>query len=374
MKSGRKKFVVAIIIIMPCLLLSKLITDYIFFEQSLCYKYRPKHDYYMRNPLPKTQLINYNKIIMNQLVDNIKNGPYNNVYSLTIIQNDSLVIEEYFQYLHRNREFPLSDITGSINSALIGIALEQGKIKGVDEKILDFFPEYSFIGNYDKRKEKITIANLLTHRTGFNWQKPKTSRNYYYSRYRIKYYLDLPMGEIPGINFQFNEGCEVILSSILLKKVKMPLKDWALQNLFYDIGVTHLYWYSHQGVTYMISMRPIDLACFGLLYLRNGRWNDKQVISEEWINLSTKSWAKIENNREIGLNWFRYGENHEVAKHTQINDIYFARGNSNQFLWIIPHLNIVVLINGTKTKNVETSESMLWKYILPAFENGNFLN
>ena len=379
MKTGHKIFVVAIIIIMPCLLLSKLVISYVFFEDSPNYKYHLKRNYYQRNPFPKVKTENHNKIILNQLVKEIKQGMYEDVHSLIIIQNDSLVFEEYFGNYHRDGEHDLYEIAGTVTSALIGIAIEQGKIKGIDEKILKYFPEYSHIGNYDERKEKITIADLLTYQAGFEWQEsilPYNHKSYnmahmYKSSDWIKYHIDQPMGNEAGTQFQYHGGCVILLSAIFHKKTGARLEEWASQNLFHKIDVTSIDWdsYPRGGVriAWNLEMRPIDIACFGLLYLRNGRWNNQQVIQEKWVKLSTKSWLSIENNREYGLNWFRYGEKHEVAKHVQVNDIYFANGLGDQFLWIIPHLNLVVATTGGNFENNGIAEAMLWEYILPVF-------
>ena len=379
MKKGHKLFVAGILLILPCLYLFEHFKDYIFIEDSFLYRYRQKHHYYKRDPLPKIQSENYNQKLLNQLVEKINQGKYKDVHSLIILQNDSLVAEEYFNYQYRDRHLHLYDMTTIFLNSLLGILIEQKNIKGINEKILDFFPEYSYIANYDRRKEDVIIADLLTNRAGFDWRQrmhPFAFENYYRDEMHksgdyIKYYLDRPMREKPGNQFEYTGGSPTLISAILAKKIDSSFEYWTIENFFSKFGVTYIDWDTHSAgnlrIGGMLEMRPIDMACFGLLYLNNGRWNGKEVISEDWILSSTKAWIQIENNREFGWSWYRYSKAHEINNHVGLNDIYFASGFGGKFLWVIPHLNMVVVTTGDGPEDNPAVESMLWEYILPAF-------
>lgn len=101
-------------------------------------------------------------------------GLYGHIHSLVIIHNDALVLEEYFNGWERDMLHYSFSATKSITSALIGIAISQGYISGVDAKMLDFFPEYDSIDNYDEQKAAITLEHLLTMSAGFEWDEIST--------------------------------------------------------------------------------------------------------------------------------------------------------------------------------------------------------
>jgi len=113
--------------------------------------------------------------MLSKSVNRIKMGEFNRIHSLIIIHNDSLVTEEYFRGWTRHMLHPCYSGTKSVTSALIGIALDQGLISGLDEKLLNFFPEYEEIENLDNRKKSIVLENVLTMTSGFSWDEMSTS-------------------------------------------------------------------------------------------------------------------------------------------------------------------------------------------------------
>lgn len=163
--------------------------------------------------------------ILAELVNKIKSGGYGEVHSLLIHFNGILVVEEYFGEYSRNDLHPIYSVTKSITSAVIGIAIHQGKISGIDKEILDFFTEYNNIANLDSFKKAITIENLLTMTAGFLWDEVSTSfvdpRNDVVkmagSSDWIKYVLDKPMRDYPGKRFVYNCGATMLLSGIIQK-------------------------------------------------------------------------------------------------------------------------------------------------------------
>jgi len=98
-------------------------------------------------------------------------GDYGNIHSVIIIHNDGLALEEYFMEWNRHMLHMCASVTKSFTSSLIGIAIEEGYISGLEEEILNFFPEYDDIENLDERKESITFENVLTMTGGFTWDE-----------------------------------------------------------------------------------------------------------------------------------------------------------------------------------------------------------
>ena len=194
--------------------------------------------------------------ILAELVGKIEDGDYGKIHSLIIIHNGSLALEEYFLGWNRHMLHPCFSATKSLTAALIGIAIEQGYISGVDEKLLSFFPEYDDIENLDERKESITLENVLTMTAGFRWDETSTpiydiegNPNLENDLVKmgesddwIKHVLNLPMSDDPGTKWNYNSGCSHLLSAIFQKGTNQSLEEFADDNLFSALGITNWDW------------------------------------------------------------------------------------------------------------------------------------
>lgn len=112
-----------------------------------------------------------------------------------------------------------------------------------------------------------------------------------YSKDLVQYFLNKPMKEAPGTRFNYNTGASHLLSVILKKATGKNTYDYATQKLFKPLGIKEVFWESDpQGVSIggtNMYLSPLDMARFGYLYLRNGCWDGKQVVSENWIKEAT---------------------------------------------------------------------------------------
>ena len=305
----------------------------------------------------------------------INMGFFGNVHSLVIIHKDRVVLEKYFQGWTRHMLHPCCSATKSFVSALIGIAIEKGYITGVDEKILSFFPEYSTIEHLDEMKESITLKNVLTMTAGFTWDERsipyydnKGNPNYENDAIRlelsndfIKFVLDLPMSHTPGTQITYNGGCTLLLSGIIRNKTGQTAEEFAKENLFYPLGITSWKWECGPNEITLTSgglyLHPVNMAMFGYLYLKNGTLNGKQIIPEYWVKESTSKHMIFDNVDEhvdgyfaYGYQWWRFTNNYFdrlwVGTPPKIIDIYQAQGLGDQFIVVIPHLNIVYVTTG----------------------------
>jgi len=202
--------------------------------------------------------------VLAELVNLIEIGEFGNIQSLIIIHNDSLALEEYFMGWTRHMRHFCSSVTKSFSSALIGIAIDQGKIGGVDEKLLNFFPEYDDIANLDERKESINLENVLTMSAGFVWNESTTPyidsegnpnpendlTKLGESSDWIKYMLDVPISDDPGTKWNYNSGGSHLLSGIIQNRTGQSAEDFAKENLFNALGITNWEWESDpNGIT-----------------------------------------------------------------------------------------------------------------------------
>ncbi len=232
-----------------------------------------------------------------------------NIHSLLIFKDNKLVYENYFAgedyvtgkgevgYVDHTREdlHDVRSVTKSFNGACIGIAVQQGRIKSIDEPIYPYFPTYAKY--FDSVKRKITIRHLLTMTSGLEWDEkttyvdPKNSEvQMDGSKDPIGFILSRPMAAEPGTTWNYNGGGPQLLEEILYKATGQRLGKFAAQYLFAPLGINKYEWFDIKpGMTagaWGLRLRPRDMAKFGLLYMNEGRWNGKQIIDKNWVQQS----------------------------------------------------------------------------------------
>jgi len=312
---------------------------------------------------PESQ--NISSARLNEAVKKITNGDYGDINSLLVIRNNYLVLEKYFssQYYGQEYKHPILSATKSITSALIGIAIKQGKIKDVQKYLLEFFPEYKDLENLGSRKKEITLENILTMTAGFQWDELSASYghpendsfNMTKSPDWIQHVLDLPMIHSPGSSMTYNSGCSILLSGILQNSTEQSAEAFATDFLFKPLGIKEWSWSivpnEISNTAWGLSMRRLDMARFGILFLNDGRWLDNQVISRNWQEISTKMHVNgktdgILSKYAYGYQWWRFTDSDITVSNLAVNDIYFAWGYGGQFIFVIPHLGMVVVSTG----------------------------
>jgi CubicO group peptidase (beta-lactamase class C family) len=309
--------------------------------------------------------------LLNEMMRKILDGTYPNVHSVLIIKDGKLVLEEYFYEYNKTKLHELRSTTKSFISSLTGIAIEKGYIKSVDEKVLPYFPEYS-IKNNSAAKKKITIENLLSNQSGLDCDiyNPKAVGNESAMAYEndwIQYSLDLPMNDTADGIGQYCSSNPIILGRIIEKATKMAVPEFARQTLFKDLGINNFIWNfkpdkSSAETFCQVNLRPRDMAKFGLLYLNNGVWNNKQLISKEWVERSFAKHSVVAGLDYGYLWWTKYLDADGVRYYGKL-----AQGNGGQKIYIFKELNLVTVITAGHYNMKSSSNEINAKYILPAF-------
>lgn len=240
-----------------------------------------------------------------------KNGL--NIRSVVVIRNGYIVTEAYFHPFRKDTWHIIHSCTKSITSALVGIAIDEGYIEGVEEGVLDFFPDKTF-ENVDEKKKSMTLEHLLTMSSGLYVED---SYRYDFrglgemraARDWVKHVLSLPMMHEPGTYFEYSNGVSYVLSEILQRKTGMTLMRFAEDRLFGPLGISDVDWFmNHLGVNLgwdVIRMKPLDLTKIALLYLNKGQWDGKKIISREWIEASTTAQIAAQTlSEEYGYQWW----------------------------------------------------------------------
>jgi CubicO group peptidase (beta-lactamase class C family) len=261
-----------------------------------------------------------------------------------------------------------------VNSLLIGIAIDQKLITGVDEKLSIFFPEYkSVFGNKDAGKDAICLKHLLSMTAGLAWDEtslPYTdARNDHvamnHSEDQIRYVLERPLVSAPGTKFNYSSGISIVLGEIIHKVSGMRADKFAEQHLFKPLGISDYSWLKYpNGVIQTgggLYLRPRDMGKIGYLLLNGGRWQGRQIVSETWLRESTKQQAP---DRTYGYQWWLgqlpVGDRRVVT--------YGAQGRGGQFILAMPDLQLVAVCTGWNDGNGlgEQAFDMLRKFVLPA--------
>ena len=312
---------------------------------------------------PEQQGINGSKF--EEMVVKIDQGVYGNIHCLLIARNDTLVFEKYFQGFHRQELHCLYSVTKSFTSALIGIALNEGKINNLEQKMVSFFPNYNITNNYSL-KEKITIKHLLTMTSGLSVEHESQA---YFSNNWIRSMLNIPMTSAPGEQFVYHTGNSLLLGGILKDATGQDVDVYAAEKLLGPLGIQNWRWIKGPGNAVAsggwlggLHLRPLDMLKFGLLFLHKGKWHGETIVPEEWVQESTSRHASFSPNENYSYQWWRVSNNHKIADLVETNDIFYAAGHKGQFIYVIPHLNVVIVSTAWGS---EFSE-MVADYILPA--------
>jgi len=274
-------------------------------------------------------------------------GNIKTIYSLLIVKNGYLVAEKYFNGKQIDETNNVASVTKSYISALVGIALAEGYITSLDQKMMDYFPEYAG-PDLDQGKYEITIRQLLMMRAGYPYDSTSAyyaqlSRSGNFMRFVVGQY---PLSNPPGLEWNYSSASAHILSGILTKAIGMPLVKFATKYLFDPLDIEIRTWERDPQGYYMgggnMAYTSRDMAKYGYLYLSNGAFDGKQVIPAEWIDESLQSYSST-NYKDLGtFKDIKYGYlwwSADVGKYK----VNFAWGHGGQYIVIVPELNLVVV-------------------------------
>jgi CubicO group peptidase (beta-lactamase class C family) len=289
-----------------------------------------------------------------------------NIHAVLIARHGRLVFERYLKgsdevpgrlYGSRveditfdaDRLHNMKSVSKSVASLALGIAIDRGLIRSIDEPIFSFFPELSDLRTPDK--DRIRLAHVLTMSMGLKWEEatPFTGDDdndearMHLARDPCRYVLGLPVTAPAGQEFFYNTGALTLLAAIVRKAAGCPLDEFARTALFEPLGITAAAWSRVRGDTDAgggLRLRPRDMAKIGQIVLTGGRWNDRQIVSKAWIETSTAPKLKATDGQSYGYLWW--------LGRTRVNgrDIQWvgALGRGGQSIRIVPELDLVVAV------------------------------
>lgn len=260
------------------------------------------------------------------------------VKSIIVEQGGDILYEDFRDGMTRNQPTNIKSASKSVLSLLIGIAIEEGYLVGVDQPIKEFFPEY-FGQNPDPVKEAITIKDLITMRAGLESTSFGNYGRWVLSSNWITYALNQPMEQEPGGRMVYSTGTSHLLSVILTRASGKSTLAFANEYLFRPMGIRVGGWDRDPQGYYMggnnLAISPLALLKLGWLMNNMGEYNGRQLVPREWIVESVRIYTRSNfNNYNYGYMWWR--------KTVGDREVVFAWGNGGQYIMMLPELDAVI--------------------------------
>ena len=220
-------------------------------------------------------------------------------------------------WYQRGELHTLQSVSKTITSIIIGVARTRGDFPDLDTPVMNFF-DAAKVSNLDDRKKRMTIRHLLTMSAGFDWKEDlpysdpnNTGIQMEASADWVEYTINRPMSHEPGKVYHYNSGATQLLAHIFRVATGTDIEEYGIRHLFTPLGIKQLYWkrtpsglVDAEGGLYL---RPRDLAKLWYLFLKDGKWGGKQIVSTEWVKESLKPAFDLGADRPDGAGLPKYG-------------------------------------------------------------------
>lgn len=291
---------------------------------------------------------NYNKAKLPEFIKSVNESM--ETVAFMVIINDSINFEKYWHGYSADTMSNSFSMSKSWVSTLIGIAIGEGKIKSVDQKVCDFLPNFC-----EGRNRELTIKNLLTMSSGLNWDEDYynplgQAAEAYYGNDLSNLIKNLTVIETPGKVFKYNSSSSQLLTFIVEEATKETISEYASKKLWQPMGAKHPALWStdveggdEKGFC-CINSNTRDFARLGKLYMHKGNWNGLQILDSNYVKDATSA-AKLLNKKGMPNN--NYGYQFWLAERQGLS-IYYSRGLWGQYVICIPDKDMVIVRLGRK--------------------------
>lgn len=271
----------------------------------------------------------------------------NNTVAFLVIKNDSLMCEKYFGGYNEQSVVASFSMAKSVTSILIGCALDDRLIQSVEEPVINYIPELKGEGMH-----QVTIKHLLQMTSGIAYNESYVNpfgdaANYYYGRNLKKAVYNRKLVHKPGTVFSYSSGDTQMLGLVLERALKgRKVTEYLEEKLWKPLGMEYDATWSLdkkdglEKTFCCINARARDFAKIGRLFLNKGNWNGKQIVSKEWVELST-----IPDTTNGGVSYYKYQWWLEPGGN------YTATGILGQFIYVSPKNNVIIVRLGKNEGN-----------------------
>ena len=270
-----------------------------------------------------------------------------------VIVNDSIQFEKYWHGYSADTMSNSYSMAKSFVGTLIGVAIKEGKIKSIDQKVCDFLPNFC-----EGRNTELTIKDLLTMSSGLNWSENyynpigQTAQAYYGSDVK-GLMMGLKVVATPGKVFKYHSSCSQLLAFIVEEATDKTISEYASAKLWSPIGAKHPALWNidkkdgDEKAFCCINSNARDFARLGKLYMHNGNWNGLQIIDSSYAKEATSIADLLDEKGNKNIN---YGYQFWMTNYKDMH-IYYARGLLGQYVICIPEKNMIVVRLGRKFGN-----------------------
>ena len=287
--------------------------------------------------------------------------------SFLVIKNDSIVFEKYYDGYDENSLSNSFSVAKSIVVSLMGKAIMEGKIKGLDQPVSDYFDEYK-----EGLASELTVGDLASMSSGMKWNEKYysviniTSESYFTDDLR-SVILRQKIIDKPGQSFRYSSGDTQLLAMVIEKATGTTLSDYLSEKFWKPMGAeNNALWqldsenYGMEKAYCCIASTARDFARFGKLYINNGKWGNEIILDSSFVELATK--PVFDTSPYYGYGWWLY--NFEGKK------VFTMNGHRGQFVISFPEENIIIVRQGSFNEKgrVSNNSGDLYKYISEGYK------
>jgi CubicO group peptidase (beta-lactamase class C family) len=284
------------------------------------------------------------------------------MHSFMVVRHGQVIAEGWWKPEAADKPHVLHSLSKSFNSTAVGLAIHDGKLR-LDDPVLKFFATDA----PDKPSDNLramTVRDLLTMSCGHETEPKAVGGSP-----SVKRFLAHPVPHKPGTHFLYNTMGSYVLSAIVTKVTGQTELEYLKPRLFDPLGIENPRWDgSPEGNSlggYGLFLRTEDIAKFGQLYLKKGKWNGRQLVPREWVDQATNK--QVSNDKEshskMGGDWQQgYGFQFWRCRH----NCFRGDGAAGQFCVVMPDQDAVVAITAD-TGNMQGELNAIWDHLLPAF-------
>ncbi len=283
------------------------------------------------------------------------------MHSFMLVRHGRVVAEAWWKPYEAASRHELYSLSKSFTSAAVGFAVAEGRLS-VDDDVLKFFPNDAPAESSGNLKA-MRVRDLLTMSAG---HQDETSSGP--DKVSVKSFLAHPVPHKPGTHFKYNTPATFMLSAIVQQQTGQSVMEYLRPRLFEPLGIEGAVWGTNfQGISlggYGLRVRTEDIAKFGVLHLQKGRWQGKQLLPAEWVDLATS--RQVSNGSSPTSDWDQgYGFQFWRCRH----GAYRGDGAFGQYCIVLPAQDAVIAIT-SGVKDMQAVMNQVWNGLLPAFAEG----